>query len=203
VALIKSISGIRGTIGGRTGENLTPLDVVRFTAAFGSWLREKSANRKIVVGRDGRISGQMVQQLVVSTLTGLGFNVVDLGLSTTPTVEIAVSGEQAAGGIILTASHNPREWNALKLLNEKGEFISADDGAQVLQKAEKEDFQFVTVEKLGTSTANNSYLQKHINAIVAYPLVEVERIRAKGYRVVIDVINSTGALFIPPLLKAL
>jgi phosphomannomutase len=203
VALIKSISGIRGTIGGRTGENLTPLDVVRFTAAFGSWLREKSANRKIVVGRDGRISGQMVQQLVVSTLTGLGFNVVDLGLSTTPTVEIAVSGEQAAGGIILTASHNPREWNALKLLNEKGEFISAEDGAQVLQKAEKEDFQFVTVEKLGTSTANNTYLQKHINAVVAYPLVEVDRIRAKGYRVVIDVINSTGALFIPPLLKAL
>jgi phosphomannomutase len=145
----------------------------------------------------------MVQQLVVSTLTGLGFNVVDLGLSTTPTVEIAVSGEQAAGGIILTASHNPREWNALKLLNEKGEFISAEDGAQVLQKAEKEDFQFVTVEKLGTSTANNTYLQKHINAVVAYPLVEVDRIRAKGYRVVIDVINSTGALFIPPLLKAL
>jgi phosphomannomutase len=203
VALIKSISGIRGTIGGRTGENLTPLDVVRFTAAFGSWLREKSPNRKIVVGRDGRISGQMVQQLVVSTLTGLGFNVVDLGLSTTPTVEIAVCGEQAAGGIILTASHNPREWNALKLLNDKGEFISAEDGAQVLQKAEKEDFQFVTVEKLGTSTVNNTYLQKHINAIVAYPLVEVERIRAKGYRVVIDVINSTGALFIPPLLKAL
>jgi phosphomannomutase len=203
VALIKSISGIRGTIGGKTGDNLTPLDVVRFTAAFGSWLLNKSQNRKIVVGRDGRISGALVQQLVVSTLNGLGFNVVDVGLSTTPTVEIAVAGEQAAGGIIITASHNPREWNALKLLNERGEFISGTDGAEVLQIAEKEQFNFAHVEKLGSYSTNNTYLQKHIDAVVNYPLVEVEQIRNKNYRIVIDVINSTGALFLPPLLKAL
>jgi phosphomannomutase len=203
VALIKSISGIRGTIGGKTGDNLTPLDVVRFTAAFGSWVLNKSQNRKIVVGRDGRISGALVQQLVVSTLNGLGFNVVDVGLSTTPTVEIAVAGEQAAGGIIITASHNPREWNALKLLNERGEFISGTDGAEVLQIAEKEQFNFAHVEKLGSYSTNNTYLQKHIDAVVNYPLVEVEQIRNKNYRIVIDVINSTGALFLPPLLKAL
>lgn len=203
VALIKSISGIRGTIGGKTGENLTPLDVVRFTAAFGSWLLNKSNNRKIVVGRDGRISGPMVQNLVVSTLTGLGFNVVDVGLSTTPTVEIAVVSENAAGGIIITASHNPREWNALKLLNEKGEFISAKDGADVLEKASMEDFNFTTVEKLGTCIQDNSYLQKHVDAIVNYPLVQVESIRNKNYRVVVDVINSTGATFVPALLKAI
>ena len=203
MALIKSISGIRGTVGGKTGDNLTPLDVVRFTAAFGSWLSGKSNNRKIVVGRDGRISGPMVQQLVVSTLTGLGFNVIDVGLSTTPTVEIAVTGEEAAGGIIITASHNPREWNALKLLNQDGEFISAKDGAEVLEKATKEDFNFVAVEKLGSVTANNSYLQKHIDAILKYPLVEVENIRKKAYKIVVDVVNSTGSMFIPPLLKAL
>lgn len=203
MALIKSISGIRGTIGGKTGDNLTPVDVVRFAAAFGSWLLEKTDNRKIVVGRDGRISGPMVQNLVVNTLIGLGFNVVDLGLSTTPTVEIAVTGEKAAGGIIITASHNPREWNALKLLNANGEFISAADGAAVLQKAEKEDFNFAHVEKLGTYAENRQYLHKHIDAILNYPLVEVERIRSKQYRIVVDVVNSTGALFIPPLLKAL
>ena len=203
VALIKSISGIRGTIGGKTGDNLTPLDVVRFTAAFGNWLLDKSSNRKIVVGRDGRISGPMVQNLVVSTLNGLGFHVIDVGLSTTPTVEIAVTGEQAAGGIIITASHNPREWNALKLLNDKGEFINAKDGAEVLERAEKENFNFVHVEKMGTITTNDAYLQKHIDAVVKYPLVEVESIRAKNYKVVVDVINSTGALFVPPLLKAL
>ena len=203
MALIKSISGIRGTIGGKTGDNLTPLDVVRFTAAFGSWLQERSSNRRIVVGRDGRISGPMVQSLVVSTLTGLGFNVIDVGLSTTPTVEIAVTGEQAAGGIIITASHNPREWNALKLLNEKGEFISGKDGSEVLDKAAREEFKFVNVEKLGSVTANNTYLQKHIEAILNYPLVQPENIRNKNYRIVVDVINSTGAMFIPPLLKAL
>ncbi len=203
MSLIKSISGIRGTIGGKTGENLTPLDVVRFTAAFGSWLLQKSTNRKIVVGRDGRISGPMVQNLVVSTLTGLGFDVVDIGLSTTPTVEIAVTGEKAAGGIIITASHNQREWNALKLLNEKGEFISAKDGAEVLDVAEREDFNFAHVEKLGSSSTNDTYLQKHIDAILNYPLVETDQIRAKNYRIVVDVINSTGSLFIPPLLKAL
>jgi phosphomannomutase len=203
VALIKSISGIRGTIGGKPGDNLTPLDVVRFAAAFGSWLIEKSNNRKIVIGRDGRISGAMVQNLVVNTLMGLGFDVIDLGLSTTPTVEIAVTGEQAAGGIIITASHNPREWNALKLLNRNGEFINAIDGQAVLEKASKEDFGFPHVDKLGTYSINNTYLRKHIDAILNYPLVEVENIRKKNYRIVVDVINSTGALFLPPLLKAL
>jgi len=203
VALIKSISGIRGTIGGKPGDNLTPLDVVRFAAAFGSWLLEKTNNRKIVIGRDGRISGAMVQNLVVNTLAGLGFDVIDLGLSTTPTVEIAVTGEKAAGGIIITASHNPREWNALKLLNSNGEFINAEDGQAVLEKAAKEDFKFSSVEKIGSYSANNTYLQKHIDSVINYPLVEVEKIRKKNYRIVIDVINSTGALFIPPLLKAL
>jgi phosphomannomutase len=203
VALIKSISGIRGTIGGKTGDNLTPLDVVRFSAAYGSWLLEKTDNRSIVIGRDGRISGSMVQNLVVNTLNGLGFNVIDLGLSTTPTVEMAVTGEKAAGGIIITASHNPREWNALKLLNDKGEFISAADGAVVLDKAEKENFNFSQVDKLGYTSVNNSWLQKHIDAVISYPLVEAENIRKKNYKVVVDVVNSTGALFIPPLLKAL
>jgi len=203
VALIKSISGIRGTIGGKTGDNLTPLDVVRFTAAFGSWLVERSDNRRIVIGRDGRISGEMVQNLVVNTLIGLGFQVIDIGLSTTPTVEIAVVEEKAAGGIIVTASHNPKEWNALKLLNNLGEFISSDDGAIVLQKAEKEDFNFSPVDKLGSYSIDSTYLQKHIDAIVNYPLVEVERIRSKNYKVVVDVVNSTGSIFIPPLLKAL
>ncbi len=203
VSLIKSISGIRGTIGGNPGENLTPLDIVRFAAAYGSWLAEKTSNRTIVIGRDGRISGPMVQNLVVNTLLGLGFNIVDIGLSTTPTVEIAVPMEKAAGGIIITASHNPREWNALKLLNHLGEFISSADGAVVLQKAEKEDFHFVQVDKLGTYTFNDTYLQKHIDLILNYPLVEVEKIKKKGYKVVVDVVNSTGALFIPPLLKAL
>ncbi|MEO8583551.1 MAG: phosphoglucosamine mutase [Flavitalea sp.] len=203
MALIKSISGIRGTIGGKTGDNLTPLDIVRFAAAYGSWLLTKSDNKKIVIGRDGRISGPMVQDLVVNTLNGLGFNVIDLGLSTTPTVEIAVTGEMAAGGIIITASHNPREWNALKLLNHKGEFISAADGAIVLDRAEKEDFNFASVEKLGTTTTDNTYLRKHIDAVVNYPLVQVENIKKKNYKIVVDVVNSTGGLFIPPLLKAL
>lgn len=203
MALIKSISGIRGTIGGKTGDNLTPLDVVRFTAAFGSWLLAKTDNRKIVVGRDGRISGPVIQSLVENTLTSLGFNIIDVGLSTTPTVEIAVTGEKAAGGIIITASHNPREWNALKLLNHHGEFISAADGAEVLDRAAKENFNFAHVEKLGTYTLNDGYMRKHIDAILEYPLVEVENIQRKGYKIVVDVVNSTGALFIPPLLKAL
>jgi len=150
VALIKSISGIRGTIGGKTGENLTPLDVVKFTAAFGSWLLEKNNNRTVVIGRDGRISGPMVQQLVVNTLIALGLDVVDLGLSTTPTVELAVRWKKASGGIIITASHNPKEWNALKLLNSDGEFISADDGMVILEKANAESFAFSPVDKLGS-----------------------------------------------------
>lgn len=203
MALIKSISGIRGTIGGKSGDNLTPLDVVKFAAAYGSWLIEKGSNRKVVIGRDGRISGSMVQQLVVNTLTGLGIDVVDVGLSTTPTVELAVVWEKAAGGIIITASHNPKEWNALKLLNEHGEFISAADGAIVLEKASKEDFNFVTVDKLGSYTVQETSLQQHIDAIINYPLVNAEDIRKKKYKAVVDVINSTGALFVPPLLKAL
>lgn len=203
MALIKSISGIRGTIGGQPGDNLTPLDIVKFAAAYGSWILEKGINRKIVIGRDGRISGTMVQQLVVNTLIGLGIDVVDVGLSTTPTVELAVVWEKAAGGIIITASHNPREWNALKLLNEHGEFISGEDGAIVLEKAQKDDFSFTGVEKLGTFTTNNTYLQQHIDTIVQYPLVEVEAIKKKQYKAVVDVVNSTGALCIPALLKAL
>jgi len=203
VALIKSISGIRGTIGGRTGDNLTPLDVVKFTAAYGSWLLETSDNKKVVVGRDGRISGSIVQSLVVNTLLSLGIDVVDAGLSTTPTVELAVIWEKAAGGIILTASHNPKEWNALKLLNSKGEFISAEDGQKILEKAAAEDFSFVPVDKLGTQTVNDSFIQKHIDTILQYPLVDVPSINRKGLKVVVDVINSTGALIVPQLLKAL
>ncbi|MDR6566991.1 phosphomannomutase [Chitinophaga ginsengisegetis] len=203
MALIKSISGIRGTIGGRPGEGLSPLDVVKFTAAYGTWLSRQTDNRKVVIGRDGRISGEMVKNLVVSTLNGLGIDVIDLGLSTTPTVELAVTMENAAGGIILTASHNPREWNALKLLNSKGEFISGEDGAQLLEIAEQEDFNFADVNKLGAYTADDSYLQKHIDLIVNYPLVDVPAIKARNFKIVVDAVNSTGALFVPPLLKAL
>ncbi|HEY8958286.1 phosphoglucosamine mutase [Chitinophaga sp.] len=203
MALIKSISGIRGTIGGKPGEGLSPLDVVKFTAAYGTWLSRQTDNRKVVIGRDGRISGEMVKNLVVSTLNGLGIDVVDLGLSTTPTVELAVTMENAAGGIILTASHNPKEWNALKLLNSKGEFISGEDGAQLLEIAEQEDFNFADVNKLGSYTANDSYLQKHIDLVVNYPLVDVPAIKARNFKIVVDAVNSTGALFVPPLLKAL
>ncbi len=204
MALIKSISGIRGTIGGTSGDNLTPLDIVKFSAAYGTWLLETNeSNKKVVVGRDGRISGSMVQSLVVNTLISLGIDVVDIGLSTTPTVEMVVKWEQAGGGIIITASHNPREWNALKLLNADGEFLDATAGAIILEKALQENFPFVPVEKLGTVHAGESYLQQHIDAVVNYPLVDVGAIRQKNYRVVVDVINSTGAMFVPPLLKAL
>jgi phosphomannomutase len=203
VTLIKSISGIRGTIGGKPGENLTPLDVVKFTAAFGSWIKDKGKGKKVIIGRDGRISGEMIRNLVASTLTSLGLDVVDLGLSTTPTVELAVIWEQAAGGIILTASHNPQDWNALKLLNSLGEFISAEDGATILEKARQENFTFSTIEKLGTYAVNNSYLYKHINAVVHYPLVDAKEIRQKHYKIVVDVINSSGALIIPELLREL
>ncbi|NIG57179.1 phosphoglucosamine mutase [Chitinophaga sp. Cy-1792] len=203
MALIKSISGIRGTIGGRPGEGLSPVDVVKFTAAYGTWLSRHTDNRKVVIGRDGRISGEMVKNLVVSTLNALGIDVVDLGLSTTPTVEVAVTMEKAAGGIILTASHNPKEWNALKLLNSQGEFISGEDGAQLLEIAASEDFNFVDVTKLGTYTQDDSYLQKHIDQVVNYPLVDVEAIRNRNFKVVVDAVNSTGAIFVPALLKAL
>lgn len=203
MALIKSISGIRGTIGGKPGENLTPLDVVKFTAAYGTIISGKNKATKIIVGRDGRISGAMVRDLVVSTLTGLGINVVDLGLSTTPTVEVAVKMENADGGIILTASHNPKEWNALKLLNSDGEFISAEIGANVLELAAKEEFNFIPVDKLGTVTIDDSYLQKHIEAVLAYPLVHADAIAAKKLKIVVDAVNSTGATYVPALLKAL
>jgi len=207
VALIKSISGIRGTIGGKPGETLSPIDVVKFTAAYGSMLLEsqsdKSSSPKVVIGRDGRISGAMVSGLVVNTLIGLGFEVIDLGLSTTPTVEIATKAEGANGGIILTASHNPKEWNALKLLNSEGEFISAELGAEVLRRAEQEDVLFAHVDKLGSVTMNDTYLQKHIDMVVNYPLTDREAIASKQLKIVVDCINSTGALVIPELLKAL
>ncbi len=203
MALIKSISGIRGTIGGKTSDNLTPVDIVKFAAAYGSWLLQQSSNKKVVIGRDGRMSGEMVSSLVVNTLIGLGLDVVDLGLSTTPTVEMAVKFENAAGGIILTASHNPREWNALKLLNSKGEFISGDEGKLILRSAEKEDFKFATVDKLGTYTKDDSLLKKHIEAVVEYALVDVNAIKKKNFKVVVDAVNSTGAIAVPALLKAL
>lgn len=177
--------------------------MVRFTAAFGVILSDKKKTTKIVIGRDGRISGQAVRDLVVSTLTGLGIDVVDLGLSTTPTVEVAVKIEKADGGIIITASHNPKEWNALKLLNKDGEFISAEIGEKVLELAENENFSFATVDKLGECRIDNSYLQKHIDAILEYPLVDAKAIAAKNYKVVVDAINSTGAIFVPALLNAL
>jgi phosphomannomutase len=206
VALIKSISGIRGTIGGKPGEGLSPVDVVKFTAAYGTWIinNNKGAKRiKIVVGRDARISGPMVTQLVLGTLTGLGIDVVHIGLSTTPTVEIAVPEEKAHGGIIITASHNPKQWNALKLLNEKGEFISERDGEYVLRFAEEESYHFAEVNKLGKVTENNNYIQIHIDKILALPLVDVAAIRAKKFKVVIDCVNSSGGIVLPLLLNQL
>lgn len=203
MALIKSISGIRGTIGGQPGDNLTPLDIVKFASAYGTMLISKNKAAKVVIGRDGRISGVLVNQLVVQSLLGLGINVVDLGLSTTPTVEMAVVWEKADGGIIITASHNPKEWNALKLLNADGEFISADSGVQVLDLAAKDAFTYVSVDKLGSYSLNETYLQKHIDAVVNYPLVDIAAIKAKQLKVVVDAINSTGAIAVPALLKAL
>lgn len=203
MALIKSISGIRGTIGGRPGESLTPIDVVKFTAAFGSILSEKKSTVKIVVGRDGRISGNMVNSLVTNTLIGLGIDVIDIGLSTTPTVELATKLEGASGGIIITASHNPKEWNALKLLNSEGEFIDATIGAEVLRRANELAIDFSSVEKLGSITTNESYLQKHINLVLNYPLVNANAIAKKKYKIVVDCINSTGALVVPQLLQKL
>lgn len=206
MTLIRSISGIRGTIGGKPGETLSPLDVVKFTAAFGSLLLENYKdpikNKRVVVGRDGRISGEMINRFVIGTLNSLGIDVIDLGLSTTPTVELAVKMENAMGGIILTASHNPQDWNALKLLNADGEFINAELGAKVLEKASKENFKFVPVDKIGTCKADKSYLQKHIDAVINYPLVNSKALEKRKFKVVVDAINSTGALFVPALLKA-
>jgi len=205
--LIKSISGIRGTIGGKPGDNLTPVDIVKFTAAYGTWLLAqpgpKSAKKKVVIGRDGRISGTMVKNLVTSTLNSLGIDVVDLDWSTTPTVEMAVTFLGADGGIILTASHNPKEWNALKLLNNAGEFISGDEGKKILDIAEKENFPFVTVDKLGQLTVDNDMLQAHINAILKHPLVNKKAIEKAKFKIVLDPVNSTGALAVPALLKEL
>jgi phosphomannomutase len=203
MALIKSISGIRGTIGGKTNDNLTPLDVVKFAAAYGTWLMQQGDNHTVVIGRDGRISGNMVSSLVSNTLIGLGLNVIDLGLSTTPTVEMAVTFEKAAGGIILTASHNPKEWNALKLLNHRGEFISGDEGKLILDLAAAEDFTFAPVDKLGTYTKDETSLQKHIDAVVNYDLVDVAAIKKAKFKIVIDAVNSTGATAVPAMLKAL
>jgi phosphomannomutase len=203
MTLIKSISGIRGTIGGSAGDALTPTDIVKFTTAFGIWVKEQTNINKIVVGRDARISGEMVRNLVVGTLQGIGIDVIDLDLSTTPTVEIAVPLENAGGGIIITASHNPKQWNALKLLNHKGEFIDDADGKKVLEIAEQANTIFAQVDDLGKVTFDDSYLQKHIDQILALPLVDVDAIKAAKLKIAIDCVNSSGGIFVPALLKAL
>ena len=205
--LIKSISGIRGTIGDKPGENLTPADIKKFTAAYGSWLMQndtrKKSNYSVVIGRDGRTSGEMVRGIVAETLQSMGINVIDLGLSTTPTVELAVKNEKADGGIILTASHNPAEWNALKLLDSNGEFISAEAGQKVLAIAADEKSNVIESKKEGKISSNNKYLDFHIEGVINYPLVNVPEITACNFKVVVDVINSTGSIFVPALLKAL
>lgn len=205
MALIKSISGIRGTIGGRPGEGLSPLDVVKFTAAFATFIAKNTTrtSRTIVVGRDARLSGSMVCDLVCGTLAGMGFDVVNIGLASTPTTEIAVVKECACGGLILTASHNPRQWNALKLLNERGEFLNDKEGKQVLAIAEAEDFNFAEVNDLGKVYTNNTYNRKHIDDVLALPLVDVEAIRNADFTVAIDAVNSVGGVVIPELLRAL
>lgn len=203
--LIKSISGIRGTIGGKVDQGLTPIDAVKFAAAYGSWLKARNSNQrlKVVIGRDARLSGQMISDLVCSTLVGLGIDVVNLGLSTTPTVEVAVPLERAHGGIILTASHNPKQWNALKLLNEKGEFISAKEGEDLLNIAASDAFDFAEVDDLGKITYDDSYLEKHIQSVLDLKLVDVEAIKAANFHIVVDAVNSTGGIFVPALLKRL
>lgn len=203
MSLIKSISGFRGTIGGTVGNNLTPVDIVESTAAYGSWLLEKGYNPKVVIGRDARPSGPMVNQLVVATLQGLGIEIIDLGLSTTPTVEMAVTHLEAGGGIVLTASHNPRQWNALKLLNNKGEFISAEDGKDLLGLIENGRINFADVDDLGAYEQNTGMIDYHIQQVLAHELVDITAIKAKSYKVVVDAVNSTGAISIPPLLEAL
>jgi len=202
LALIKSISGIRGTIGGLPGESLSPLDVVKYTAAFGQWAIS-GGNKKIVIGRDGRISGPMISGLVTQTLVAQGIEVIDLGLSTTPTVEFEVVAEQAAGGIIITASHNPKEWNALKLLNEKGEFISAELGAEILQNAENNQIKFATVEHIGVVIKKHDHSDRHLDAIIDHQLVNSRIIASKKLKIVVDAINSSGAIFVPALLRRL
>jgi len=204
MALIKSISGIRGTIGGKPGEGLSPLDVVKFTAAYATWAKQNSNNQKIkvVVGRDARISGEMVSALVVSTLTGMGCNVVNIGLATTPTTEIAVTEENADGGLILTASHNPKQWNALKLLNSKGEFLNAEEGVQILEYAEAENFEFAEVDDLG-EISEKDYTQIHVQKVLNLDLVDVEAIQKAGFSVAVDAVNSVGGIAMPSLFSAL
>lgn len=203
MALIKSISGIRGTIGGLAGNGLTPTDIIKFTSAYGRWVIASTGKNKVVIGRDARISGEMVRNLVVGTLQSIGIDVVDLGLSTTPTVEVAVPDENAGGGIILTASHNPKQWNALKLLNDNGEFISDQEGQLVLSMAEESDFEFAEVNSLGKVSYDDSYLQKHIDKVLALPLVNAEAVRNANFKIAIDCVNSSGGIFVPALLKAL
>ncbi len=205
MTLIKSISGIRGTIGGNVGDNLTPLDTVKFAAAYGTWLKGLNSSKrlKVVIGRDARPSGQMISDLVSSTLVGLGIDVIDLGLSTTPTVEVAVPMENADGGIILTASHNPKQWNALKLLNHKGEFISGADGAKVLEIAENESYAFAEIDNIGNVETNDSYLKKHIDAILELKLVDKDAIQNAHFTIAVDAVNSSGGIYVPALLEAL
>lgn len=203
MTLIKSISGIRGTIGGKVGDNLTPVDAVKFASAYGTWLKNYSdkQNLTVVVGRDARISGPMIHNLVVNTLIGLGINVIDLGLSTTPTVEVAVPLEKADGGIILTASHNPKQWNALKLLNQKGEFLNGAEGEKILQIAEDEAFDFSDVDHLGEITVNDAYMDIHIDEVLNLPLVDIEAVKAAKFKVVVDGVNSSGGIIVPKLLE--
>jgi len=203
MTLIKSISGFRGTIGGKIGDNLTPVDIVELSAAYGSWLLERSNGNTVVIGRDARISGEMVSNLVVNTLIGLGINVIDLGLSTTPTVEMAVPGLAAAGGIILTASHNPAQWNALKLLQEKGEFINASEGAELLQKVEDGDISFADVTELGSLTNDDTWIERHIDLILDCQEVDLSAIKKSNFKIVVDAVNSTGGISIPVLLDKL
>ena len=203
MTLIKSISGIRGTIGGISGDGLSPLDIVKFTAAYASFIRSNSTKTTIVVGRDARISGEMVSNVVIGTLMGMGFDVLNIGLATTPTTELAVTMSKAAGGIILTASHNPKQWNALKLLNENGEFLNAAEGETILKITADESFTFTLVDELGNETKDDSFNQKHIDAVLALELVDVEAIREANFRVVIDCVNSVGGIVIPELLEAL
>jgi phosphomannomutase len=204
MTLIKSISGIRGTIGGKAGEGLTPLDIVRFTSSYAKFIfNQNHASKVIVIGRDARISGKMLTNIVSGTLIGCGFNVLDIGLSTTPTVEVTVQNESAAGGIILTASHNPKQWNALKLLNNKGEFISSVDGELILQYASSDDFVFSDINKIGSYKFDDSFNDKHINDVLSLDLVDVELIKSKNFKVVLDAVNSTGGFIIPILLEKL
>ncbi|HET9130332.1 MAG TPA: phosphoglucosamine mutase, partial [Terriglobia bacterium] len=202
MTLIKSISGIRGTIGGAPGNSLTPVDVVRYASAFGTWVKKRRGKR-VIIGRDARLSGEMVSTLVANTLKGLGLDVIDVGLSTTPTVELAVMMEKAGGGVILTASHNPAQWNALKLLNEKGEFISAADGAEVLRLADAEEFDFAGIDKIGRHTFNTTYIRRHIELILRHRLVDVKAIKKAKFKIAVDAVNSTGGIAVPQLLKEL